>query len=193
MAFVYDIQIEGDPDPATLKFCDALYLLPEQRKLVPFVPVIVWCDVCQRFCAGEANDSADDIRKQIRAAEAGQGIANFLIEAPDQIRQWVAFWQGQLDCRLVRRSPPKCLACGSTAISHVDPQSPTSFRIPPTGRRASLSLAPDESAVDRRLPLYSLEGEFIGEIPRYDPCSNRRFDETTSYDVIQTMLRAELG
>ncbi|PQO43776.1 hypothetical protein [Blastopirellula marina] len=191
MAFVCDIQIEGDPEVAPLKFCDALYVVADERQLVAFAPVVVWCEVCDSFQAGESPDSPEDIRKHIRDAEEGtfQGVANFLLESPDQIRQWAAYWQRQLTCRLVRQSPPKCLCCGSTAIWGLDERSPNSFVIPSSGKLAALSLTFDESAVDKRLRLYTPEGDLLGEIPRYDPCNNRQFDDSTPYDVVMTMLR----
>ena len=111
------------------------YRLPDGTKL-PVLQQAAWCPNCQAFALAEDVPSIESLEAEIRGLEASD---------PNLLQKWAFVSNGapienrmaelrkRVEWRWARRSPPRCLPCGSVGVTPV-PDS-AEFAHPQTGER----------------------------------------------------------
>ena len=129
------------------------YLLDEGSTLsVPYVPA--WCHHCRAVVHAEELPEVIALERQVREWQASS--------LDDSIRTWHLEWlASEIAWRSKRRSPAKCLVCGSTDI--VRGSLGGGVLHPGCGYRMPLKLSGHYSLMEPLMQwLYSPEGEALG-------------------------------
>jgi hypothetical protein len=154
----------------------------------------VWCYSCQEFQPGESLESTEWIESDLaryRRGEVPDGLTFLYGEGDERaakIVREIASLERKLHWRRMRRSPPRCLRCGSIENQPVKETGPDPLVHPTTKRRLKLSWGIADSMIDHRLFAYTAEGELLGEISRVSPDSEFLYD-ASPYDIIAQRLR----
>ena len=126
----------------------------------------VWCAACAKVTHGEQIESIQEIDRRIRdlerlAAEIRREMSRPPLPAPDapgdrHQQEQIAELKLRRDWRRQRRSPPKCLACGSTDITPLDHGKPVRI----SGGRVRCDCI-GMCSTDFNMCYYSPEGDLV--------------------------------
>lgn len=145
---------------------ERLYVLDGQAE-APVIDQAAWCWWCGTVVEAEDVPPLADVETKLRDLERGeqrwrQDVARRRpgqAPSPNPIASQIEFWSLVRRWRLVRRSPSKCLRCGSTDIV---PIGSPSDGVPHPGGRGTITLEPDCHFARSRDPdLYTIEGDRI--------------------------------
>jgi hypothetical protein len=188
-----DIRVDGEDAEQFVVLPICLYVLNE-RRLATLDCALVWCDSCQDFQAGESLDSTEWIESELaryRRGEVPEGLT-FIYgegdERAEKIVREIASLERKLHWRRMRRSPPRCLNCGSIKNRPIHETDPDSLLHPITKRHLKLSWVFAFTSLDHSLFAYTAEGELLGEISRVSPDSEF-LDDAAPYEIIAQRLR----
>lgn len=187
-----DIRVEGKDGEQFVVLPICLYVL-DDRRLAPLSCALVWCDSCQDFTAGECLDSTEWIKDlaMYRRGEVPEGLA-FIYgvgdERAEKIDRETASLERQLHWRRMRRSPPRCLSCGSIENRPIKETGPDALVHPITKRHLKLSWVFAITSMDHSLFAYTAEGDLLGEISRVSPGADF-LDDASPHEIIAQRLR----
>lgn len=162
-----DFQGIIQPRPITLR-----YILPDEN-IVERHRAFGWCSACSLIRDVEAPLDANEIRKELEIQSLKQVPASRLKSAIDRIlginphEDQVELQQLEKLLRLaeIRRSPPRCLTCGETTVTHLhfDNEGTSSFTHSCGSRLFQVSADPDTPRFSYRpeVILLNIEGQRI--------------------------------
>lgn len=195
MVLCCDITSERTNDKTFVLLPNGLYV-SQDESLAPLWATLTWCNCCSQFRPGEYIDSIDSIQQVIDELESGQlsDTWRFIYgDDKDKLRKAIASQKRRLQWRQLRKSPPKCLECGSTALRNFKSSNPSSLVDPGTGDGFTLSESFASTSIDHRLSLFTSEGDFRGEISRFDSHSNTFIDDSYSRSAVLALLESSLA
>lgn len=191
MVLMIEVKIAGKPSDQFLLARNALYLLPD-RTLADVTVGAIWCHECKAVSEGEFCEAPNEIAKELEATikrgfypEAGPFI---LASNPDDWDPLICGMQHRLVWARQRKSPPKCLRCGSTKIAPIEHERPL-----PNGEPGivELNYVFASTSIDFTLYLYTAEGELLGEMSRIGR-NNDFIDCRCPWDVLEERMPPDL-
>lgn len=119
MAWFTEFRVHDDSQPWMICFYITLnYRLPD-NSLLGIEQQAAWCEECGSFGSAEIIPSLEDLKTRIQELQTPTPKLLFIYRTQDSIRDTIAELHTRLRWRADRRSPARCLACGSTAITPV--------------------------------------------------------------------------
>jgi hypothetical protein len=119
MAWFTEFRIDGETEPCMICFFSTLnYRLPD-KSLLRIEQEAAWCEACRSFGSAEVIPSIEDLNARVQDLQTPTQKLLFIFRTQEAISGAIDDLRTRLIWRAARRSPARCLACGSTAITPV--------------------------------------------------------------------------
>lgn len=161
MCRIYTIEIAGRPEEHVF-LTDCVYQLPDGSR-AGAIPTLAWCFRCKSFVCAEWILSIADIDStivELTTRPFSQQTVFIFGDCDDFREKAVADYHRRRIWRLLRKSTPKCISCGSDQIQYIDYVAP--FPHPEDNSECTATEAWGTSAGHDGAILLDVEGNEIG-------------------------------
>jgi len=119
MAWFTEFRIDGETEPCMICFYLTLnYRLPD-KSLLRIEQEAAWCEGCRSFGVAEVIPSIEELYSRIQELQTPTQKLFFIYRTQEAMGSAIDELHTRLRWRGSRKSPARCLACGSTAITPV--------------------------------------------------------------------------
>jgi hypothetical protein len=119
MACFTKFRVDDETDPYIICFFSTLnYRLPDQS-LLGIEQEAAWCEECRSFGSAEFIPSIEDLNARVQELQTPTQKHLFIYQTQEAIIGAIDQLRTRMRWRAARKSPARCLACGSTAITPV--------------------------------------------------------------------------
>lgn len=119
MAWFTEFRVDDETDPCMICFFSTLnYRLPD-KSMLGIEQEAVWCEGCRSFGSAEVVPSIEELNARIQELQTPTQKLLFIFRTQEAMNIAIAELHTRLRWRAARKSPARCLACGSTAITPV--------------------------------------------------------------------------
>ena len=119
MAWFTEFRVDDETEPYMICFFSTLnYRLPD-KSLLGIEQEVVWCEGCRSFGSAEVIPTIEQLDTRNQELQTPTQKLLFLFGSEKAINGAIDELRIRLRWRAGRRSPARCLACGSTSITPV--------------------------------------------------------------------------
>lgn len=116
MAWFTEFRVDGESDEHMICFHLTLNYRLADGSLLHVEQEAAWCERCACFGSAELVPSVEDLRNRIRDLQTPNNKVRSFFRTEAAIGRAIAELETRLKWRGDRRSPARCLRCGSTEI-----------------------------------------------------------------------------
>jgi hypothetical protein len=119
MAWFTEFRVDDDPDPYMICFFSTLNYRLADGSTLGIEQEVAWCEQCGSFGVVEILPSVEELRERLQELQTPTQKHYFIYRTDDAIKGVIDELRVRLRWRESRKSPARCLACGSTDIHPV--------------------------------------------------------------------------
>jgi len=119
MAWLTRFRAEDDAEPHWVWFFLTLNYRLNDGSTLHIEQQAAWCEQCRRFGSAELVSSIDELRDWLEELQNPTQSIHFALPSADAIQGAIDEVQVRLRWFQTRKSPARCLTCGSTAITPI--------------------------------------------------------------------------